>query len=255
MRRIVLAFLLMAFAGMATAQNNAPAVGVTPPPVHYSITFASQHGEAFNVYIDGNLQNRLALSRVLVNEVSDQTHEVVVVLKRPVEKAAVLQLRPNEKMVTVNVNYDSRLEQLYLYTAARNRADADEKKALREEAQRLTQRAALEMAPAPESAAPEPVKVLLVSDEGLDSMLVQMRAKSFDNDRLALGKVLVASAHLTSLQIARLAETIDFSNSQVDFLKYAYGYCLDPANYYRTVDVLTFSADKRKVLDYIATQR
>ena len=94
-----------------------------------------------------------------------------------------------------------------------------------------------------------------VTPDGLDSMLVRMRAQAFDHERLALGKVIVASSYLTADQIARLAETIDFSNSQVEFLKYAYVYCVDPANYYRTVDVLTFTSDKRKVLDYIATQK
>ena len=255
MRRLAGLLFFLVIGATLCAQNNVPSAGKPPPPIHYSVTFVSQHGEAFQVFIDGNLQNRLALSRVLVNEVIDQTHEVVVVLKRPAEKAAVLQLRPNEKMVVLNVNYDSRLEQLYLYTAAQNRPDTEVRQALSAEAKRLTQRAAVDMSPLPVPQQAEPVAVHLVSDEGLDSMLVRMRAKSFDNDRLALGKVLVASAHLTSLQIARLAETIDFSNSQVDFLKYAYGYCIDPANYYRTVDVLTFSADKRKVLDYIATQR
>ena len=41
----------------------------------------------------------------------------------------------------------------------------------------------------------------------------------------------------------------------MEFLKYAYNYCIDKPNYYQTVDILTFSSDKKKVMDYIATQR
>ena len=259
MKRLLLSLVAVTLALTALAQGNNPSVTKPVPPVHYSVIFVSQHGEAFNVYIDGNLQNRLPQGRVLVTEVSDQVHEVVVVLKRPTEKAAVLQLRPNEKVVTVNVNFDARLEQLYLYTAAHNRPDHEERQALREEARRLvqTENTAREARRVPnvlQDAAQEE-GYYGVSADGLDSMVVRMRNQPFDNDRVALGKVMVASAHLTATQIAKLAETIDFSNSQVDFLKYAYGYCIDPANYFRAVDVLTFTSDKRKVLDYIATQR
>ena len=102
---------------------------------------------------------------------------------------------------------------------------------------------------------PAPPEALGASEEQLAGMIARMKAQSFDNDRLALGKVIVASSNLTALQIARLAETIDFSSSQVDFLKYAFHYCVDPVNYYKTTDVLTFSSDKKKVLDYIATQK
>lgn len=253
MKRLAIALLFVLVGFGASAQNGLPSVTKAPPPVHYSVNFVSQHGEAYSVYIDGELQNRLPQSRVLVTEVSDQVHEVVVVLKRPAEKAAVLQLKPSEKMVTVNVNYDVRLGQLYLYTAAHNRPDTEQRNILREEARRVVQISS----EAREQGRP-PVKEeerYDVTPEGLDSMLVRMRAQAFDHERLALGKVIVASSHLTADQIARLAETIDFSNSQVEFLKYAYVYCVDPANYYRTVDVLTFTSDKRKVLDYIATQK
>lgn len=232
-----------------------PPVTKTPPPVHYSVNFVSQHGEAFSVYIDGNLKNRLPQGRVLVTEVSDQVHEVVVVLKRPTEKAAVLQLKPGEKVVTVNVNYDPRLEQLYLYTAAHNRPDTEERLALREETRRVLQVDSDTRELRGETPVEEQPGFYGVTPDGLDSMVVRMKAQPFDNERLALGKVIVASSHLTAAQIAKLAETIDFSNSQVDFLRYSYGYCIDPANYYRAVDVLTFTSDKRKVLDYIATQR
>ena len=250
MRKLLL-FCLMLVCWLGAMAQPSTRAGAPPPPVHYSASFASQHGETFSVYIDGELQNRLPQSRVLVNEISDQTHEVVVVLKRPADKAAVLMLRPGERMVTVNVNYDSRLEQLYLYTAAHNRPEAPLVVPTVE--RRLRQG---EYGGEVKPLAVEPVAdVRRVTADELDSMIVRMRSQSFDNDRLALGKVIVASSHLTAVQIARLAETIDFSNSQVDFLKYSYSYCIDPANYYRTVDVLTFSVDKKKVLDYIATQR
>jgi hypothetical protein len=94
-----------------------------------------------------------------------------------------------------------------------------------------------------------------VSQADVEAMIVRMKERTFDSDRLALGKVIVASSNLTARQIALLAETIDYSSSQVEFLKYAYTYCVDKANYYTTVDVLTFSSDKKKVLDYIATQK
>ena len=85
-------------------------------------------------------------------------------------------------------------------------------------------------------------------------MVLRMKGQTFDSDRLALGKVIVASSHLTAEQVGRLAATLDYSASQVDLLKYAYIYCADPQNYYKAIDILTFSGDKKKVMDFIATQ-
>ena len=128
MKHYLFLALCLLFA-VASAQTNRP--GQMPPPQRYTVSFESQHGESFSVFIDGDLKNRMPQSRVIVNDIGGQTHEVVVVLKRPVEKAAVLSLRPGEPTVTVNVNYDMRLEQLYLYTPGHNRGDVDELAAYR----------------------------------------------------------------------------------------------------------------------------
>lgn len=225
-----------------------------PPPTRYTVSFESQHGESFTVYIDGDQKNRMPQSRVMVNDVSDQSHEVVVVLKRPAAKAAVLNLRPGEPNVIVNVNYDQRLEQLMLYTPSYNRADsyAEERKMAREELGRVGRRP--QLLEADPMATDEPENKT-ASEEDLQGMIQRMKAQTFDSDRLSLGKVIVASSNLTAEQIGRLAETIDYSNSQVEFLKYAYAYCVDPTNYYTAVNVLTFSRDRKNVIDYIATQR
>lgn len=226
--------------------------GHVPPPQRYTASFESQHGEAFWVFVDGDLKNPMPQSRVIVNDIGGHTHEVVVVLKRPVEKAAVLSLRPGEPNVTVNVNYDMRLEKLYLYTAHHNRGDRDDlaDHRRREDVRRT---AAAQAPPRPPH---KPADVpQIASAEDMLSMVERLKSLSFDSDRLAVGKAMVAATPMTAAQLAQLAAAIDFSNSQVEFLKYAYAYCVDKENYYSTVDVLTFSSDKKKVLDFIATQQ
>lgn len=251
MKRFAISLFLCLLGAFCYAQQPQPGV---PAPQRYTVRFESQHGEAFSVFIDGELQNRMPQTRVMVSNVSDQTHEVIVVLKRPTEKAAVMSLRPGEPNVLVNINYDRRLDRLYLYTPAHNRGDAEEKlPELQVPKTYAAQRAAENNAVAASGAADTVVRY---TEEQVDSMVVRLKGQSFDSDRLSLAKVIVASAEtLTAAQIARLARVIDFSNSQVDFLKYAFHYCADPVNYTVAVDVLTFTSDKRKVLDYVAAQR
>ena len=238
---------LLALCGVSMAQG----IGV-PAPQRHTVRFESQHGEAFTVFIDGELQNRMPQTRVMVSNVSPQAHEVIVVLKRPVEKAAVINIRPGEPNVMVNVNYDRRLERLYLYTPAHNRADYVEP--LPELKVPKTYAGQRPVVVVVNEAVPQDTAVIYTQEQ-VDSMVVRLKGQSFDSDRLALAKVIVASAAtLNAEQIARLAQTIDFSNSRVEFLKYAYHYCVDPVNYTVAVNTLTFSSDKRKVLDYIAAQ-
>lgn len=228
-----------------------------PPATRYTVSFESQHGESFTVYIDGDQVNRMPQSRVLVTDLSDQTHEVVVVLKRPAAKAAVLSLRPGEPNVMVNVTYDQRLEQLMLYTPSYNRAESyvEEKRMAREELKKHGERPPVPLIVPMDPTYPDEPENTTATEEDMEAMLQRMKAQPFDSDRLSLAKVMVASSNLTAMQIGRLAKAIDYSNSQVEFLKYAYSYCLDPTNYYDAINVLTFSRDRKKVIDFIATQQ
>lgn len=224
-----------------------------PAPQRHTVNFESRNYETFTVFVDGTVQNRMPQSRVMVNDVSSQTHEVVVVLKSPEQKAAVLQLLPGEPVVTVYVDYDSRLERMTLYTPSYNLAEKERVEVMgfkEAVAAKGSERTNDGLVGADTTA--EGPKV--VTEEDLVGMLLRMKGQPFDSDRLALGKVIVASSTLTAEQIGRLASTIDYSASQVEFLKYAFSYCADPQNYYKAIDALTFNSDKRKVMDYIATQ-
>ncbi len=250
MKKIVVALIIFTF--HFSLFTSAMAQGV-PAPQRHTLSFESRNYETFTVFVDGTVQNRMPQSRVMVNDVSSQTHEVVVVLKSPEQKAAVLQLLPGEPVVTVYVDYDSRLERMTLYTPSYNLAEKERvdvmgfKEAVAAKGSERTNDGLL----GADTTAEGPK---VVTEEDLVGMLLRMKEQPFDSDRLALGKVIVASSTLTAEQIGRLASTIDYSASQVEFLKYAFSYCADPQNYYKAIDVLTFNSDKRKVMDYIATQ-
>lgn len=250
MKKIVIALIIFTF--HFSLFNSAMAQGV-PAPQRHTVNFESRNYETFTVFVDGTVQNRMPQSRVMVNDVSSQTHEVVVVLKSPEQKAAVLQLLPGEPVVTVYVDYDSRLERMTLYTPSYNLAEKERvdvmgfKEAVAAKGSERTNDGLVGA-----DTTGEGPKV--VTEEDLVGMLLRMKGQPFDSDRLALGRVIVASSTLTAEQIGRLASTIDYSASQVEFLKYAFSYCADPQNYYKAIDVLTFNSDKRKVMDYIATQ-
>lgn len=242
--------MLLAICPLAAQPGNH--LGSYPPTSHHCVKFESQSGETFTVYVDGDIVNSMPQDRVTISDMSGQTHEVVVVLRRPAEKAAVLHLRPVEADVFVRVSFDVRNNHLQLYTPAKNRAEAEITRAerKRDKLGRGTDWRAEYRA----GDRKEPPKVRLASDGDVDMMVLQLQAESFDSDRLALAKAIIGSALFTSDQIARLGKTIDFSNSQVDFLKYAYAYCSDPLNYSRAIEILTFSSDRKKVTDYIASQ-
>ena len=222
---------------------------------HYNVTFESRHGEAFSVFIDGDLMNRMPQGRVMVNDISRQSHEVVVVLRRPAEKAAVMRFIPGEVNAVVNVEYDTRTEYLHLYTAPCNRPNDTPIPSAPQV------RANTPVVPQPVFDGDNVIMLVddmpsrLATDAEVDAMVRQLKAEPFDSDRLALARTLLSSSLFSSAQIARLAQTIDYSNSQVEFLKYAYHRCSDPRNYSRAIEVLTFSTDRKKVNDYIATQR
>ncbi len=224
------------------------------PVQRHTVNFESRNGESFTVFMDGNAVNRMPQGYVMVNDVSSQTHEVIVALKYPEQKAAVLQLLPGEPVVTVYVDYDSRLDRLSLYTPSYNLAQTV-RGVQGVQGVRGAQEVQGSAGANEELTVPDTLGgVRPATEEDLAAMMLRMKNQTFDSDRLALGKVIVASSRLTAEQIGRLASMLDYSASQVELLKYAYSYCADPQNYYKAIDILTFNSDKRKVMDYIATQ-
>ena len=214
----------------------------TPPAASDQIDFRSLHGETFVVYVDGLPVNKVPQAFVTLRNMGDYQHEVIVVMQHPQQRAVVATLSSASPKGEVIVGYDHRSDQIqmeprgcnlsYYYNAPMENRFNDR----------------------PPEPQPEP-QILVASEEEVASMVVRLKSQSFDSDRMVLCQTMVPTAHLLSSQIARLAETFDFSTNQVEFLKFAFPYCVDPNNYYKTTDILTYSTDKKAILDHINENR
>lgn len=251
MRRVLTLIMMLVVCGAAVAQPGSRTHDNRqknmPPAGRNQLEFRARHGETFMVYLDGHAVNKVPQGYVKLSDVAPVQHEVIVVLGHPQQRAVVFSLGPVSLRAEVLVSYERQGD----------RVDVEPKGC------HLSYYPVPTMVggsgnwpPEPPVAAPQPEPTVWVaSEEEVASMVMRLKAQSFDSDRMALCRAMVPTAHLLSSQIARMAETFDFNTSQVEFLIFAFPYCMDPDNYYKTTDVLTFSNDKKSILDLINANR
>lgn len=198
----------------------------TPNPQHpgqliHTVSITAEYGELFVVYVDGDIVNKKAASSVLVQNLTPQPHDIYVVLKRPVDKIAVIRYQPNMLVENIFVSYNTMTGRLELKS----------------------------MQPQPMNPQVQPPHICTF--EEVERMYNTLKKESFDDTRLSLAKTMVSSNRMAAHQIKRLAESFSFDSNKLTFLKYAYTYCIDRQNYYECAEVLTFASDKEKLLRYI----
>lgn len=197
-----------------------------PNPQHpgqliHTVSITAEHGEEFVVYVDGDIVNKKSASSVLVQNLTPQPHDIYVVLKRPVDKIAVIRYQPNMLVENIFVSYNMMSGRLELKS----------------------------MQPQPMNPQVQPPHICTF--EEVERMYNTLKKESFDDTRLSLAKTMVSNNRMAAHQIKRLAESFSFDSNKLTFLKYAYTYCIDRQNYYECADVLTFTSDKEKLLRYI----
>lgn len=198
----------------------------TPNPQHpgqmiHTLSLTAEYGELFVVYVDGDIVNKKSASSVLVQNLTPQPHDIYVVLKRPVDKIAMMRYQPNMLVENIVVSYNMMTGRLELKS----------------------------MQPQPMNPQVQPPHICTF--EEVERMYNTLKKESFDETRLSLAKTMVSNNRMAAHQIKRLAESFSFDSNKLSFLKYAYTYCIDQQNYYECVDVLTFSSDKENLLRYI----
>lgn len=91
----------------------------------------------------------------------------------------------------------------------------------------------------------------VATPEEVARMVAQLKAESFDDNRMELAQAMVTSKLLTTADIRRMIGTFQFEDNKLDFAKYAYAYVADPENYFKVASDFTFAANKSDLLNYI----
>ncbi len=75
--------------------------------------------------------------------------------------------------------------------------------------------------------------------------------KKFDSDRLTIAKQAATGERMTAEQLAEIAKLMQFENTKLDFLKFAYRFCCDPNRYYVVNAVFSYSSSTDELNEYI----
>jgi len=91
-----------------------------------------------------------------------------------------------------------------------------------------------------------------VSELEMQTIMNNLRRQSFNSDRLHMAQVIVQSkGAFTTGQLRRIMSVFSFDRYRLQFAKFAYPYAIDRANYYLLSNELSFSSNRRALLNFI----
>jgi len=219
MKKIILFTMIALCANGLFAQHHPGGnYGGNHPNHNLTMVLSAMHNEEFVVYVDGDLMNRQPMRQVEIN-LSPSLHDVYVVMKRPYDKITMMTFSPQFQREEFIVSYNRNNEMLEILTTAPQ--------------------------------IPQNQIAISCPDEDVNQLVKNLKDLAFDNDRLAIAKGFTSHTLLTSRQICKIVKEFSFDDAKVDYLKYAYAYCSDKQNYYQCTEQLTFSSNKKELLNFI----
>ena len=246
MKKILLATVISLLLCSVSAQNNdrhtrhphgnqhpADTRGQHPNQKVF-LNFLSTHGETFVVYVDGFPFNPQPRHQVSSIDVEPGQHDICVRLARPADRVATLSMQFVHRQNNFSVSYDSRSETLSV---------------IPEQGYGITP----PTPPVPPTPPTPPSQIIIThaTEAAVGDIVQLMNDSPFDKDKLLLGKTFVKQHQVLTSQAIRMAKTITFEESRLEFLLYAFDYCADQQNYYQAVEALTFSSSRNKLLEAI----
>ena len=239
---------MIALCGITFAQHrpnrhgNPGRPGSERPMQQGSLTFQSQTGEMFVVYIDGDLYNRGPQAMVVMHNIPFGRHEINVVLKQPADKIVTLYLDVSAATPRHFVSYNARDGRLTVF------ADNATYGGYSTPSYPPMGNIQPEIPPQVPVMVPNiPVR----TDAEVDQIIQSLHNESFDDSRLALAEAAAGSMLYTSQQIARMVDEFSFERNKLTFLKSYYGRCADPENFYICVQKLDMKTNRDDLTAFI----
>jgi len=84
-----------------------------------------------------------------------------------------------------------------------------------------------------------------------NSALASVKKQNFDDTKSKVAKQIVEANCLDVNQIKQLANTINFEETKLDFVKFAYEYCTEKNKYFKLNDIFSFSSNVDELTEYI----
>lgn len=78
---------------------------------------------------------------------------------------------------------------------------------------------------------------------------------SFEDTRLETAKTILSTNCMSTSQINQLLQKFSFASNKLELAKFAYDYCIDPRNYFKVVNTLTFDSDKQDLNSYLQSRQ
>ena len=97
----------------------------------------------------------------------------------------------------------------------------------------------------------QPVQVTCASSEEMRAVMKVLKDQSFDDKKLEVAKMCAVIGRFCTSDFAEMAETFNFDDKRLEFLKFAYQYCLDPQNYPMLHDCFTFESNYDALMKYV----
>lgn len=205
-------------------------------------------GEPFKLYLNNNLVNNYASSKVVVPELQNGNYQLYIVFQNTSAQplSVVVNLSTNTLMTcqlqrNANGQYLLQSTNLVNYTVSNTNPYNP---------------------PTPPYNPPTPpynpyppqmqgycdIPMLATN---FSTALATINNRSFDSDRLTLAKQIASSNCLTCSQVKQIIKTLSYESSRLEFAKYAYTRVYDPQNYYQINDSFSFSSSITELNDYI----
>lgn len=224
------ALLLLAGSVVAQPGRTEPARHSGQPNDHLvDVAIRAADGEAFVVYVDG-APVRSRSEHAVDFCVDDRDQTLYIRLKRPEDRIVPLAL------------FRGRIHPFYVvrYDAQRNELVVESKNAPRNN---------------PPAAGNGKHRPEAASRSDVRQLVKDLEKTPMSDDRMALAKSFISQVTITTDQAIEIAETFPFDDDKTDLLIYAYDFCSDKQHYRRTVEAVTFSANKERLFALVTTRR
>lgn len=84
----------------------------------------------------------------------------------------------------------------------------------------------------------------LVDNAGMVKVVDMIKNESFSDSKMGVAKQFTKNRCLTVVQIKEITQLFSFSEDKMEYVKYAYDYCMNTQDYYQLAEVFSFSDDK-----------